>query len=65
MWVISQKMYYIAQYRKNVARLYKKNVECGPRVKKVAHPCFRLTLKTLSELGNLLRSWIIYYEQDQ
>jgi hypothetical protein len=31
-------MYYIAQYCKNVARLYKKNVECGPRVKKVAHP---------------------------
>jgi hypothetical protein len=25
-----------------VARLYPKNMRCGPRVKKVAHPCSRL-----------------------
>jgi hypothetical protein len=28
----------------NVARLYQKNMGCGPRVQKVAHPWVRLTL---------------------
>ena len=31
-------MTYMAQFHNNVARLYKKNVECGPQGKKVATP---------------------------
>jgi hypothetical protein len=49
--------YILALYHNNVARLNKKNVECGPRVKKVAHPWSRLSSFLTVENFSAVKTW--------